>query len=151
MVRGRRGVRAIGGEAVRINITERVNPSGGTQEVVLFASPVGSSRGRWMGPEPARPGVYDVELDFPDEVGAFEVLAPGRRAAIDWSEASGAVLVIGTVVSVGDAEDPVVGISLGWDGGDVVLLEVPSARAAIAVGNSVGFSAVRLDIYPCEL
>ena len=134
---------------MRINITERANPSGGTQEVVLFASPVGSSRGRWMGPEPARPGVCDVELDFPDAVGAFEVLAPGGRAAIDWSEESGAVLVVGTVVSVGEVgDDPVVGISLG---GDVVLVEIPSARAAIAVGNSVGFSAVRFDLYPYQL
>jgi hypothetical protein len=92
-----------------------------------------------------------LRVGLPDEVGAFEVLVPGRREAIDWSEESGAVLVVGTVVSVGDADDPVVGVSVGWDGGDVVLLDAPVARTAIAVGNSVGFRAVRLDIYPYEL
>ena len=147
-----------GDEAVRINITETLSSSAGAKDVVLFASPLGSSRGRWMGPELARPGgVYDVELDFPDQVGAFEVLAPGSAERLHWPEESGAVPAVGTVVAtvvgtvvgeIDDAGDPVVGISLG---GDVVLLEAPTAGVGIAVGDSVAFRASRLDVYPYEL
>ncbi len=87
---------------MKINITERVNPSAGAQEVVLFASPVGISRGRWMGPEPARLAVYDVELDFPDEVGGFDVLLAGGEGMIEWSVEDESIIAVGIVVTVGE-------------------------------------------------
>jgi hypothetical protein len=81
-------VQAVEEEAVRICVTKKVNPSEEVRELVLFTSPVGSSRGRWMGPAPAcLGGAYDVELDFPDEVWAFELLAAGSEERIDWSMA----------------------------------------------------------------
>ena len=133
---------------MRILITDIDHVQGEAAERIIFSSDVGRSPARWMGRNAARLGEFEVELDFPDEVGGFEILAPGAPAGIHGTEEAGMIAVCGTVVTIGEDDDPVVGISLGQD---IVLVEASDAKSGVVLGSHVAFEVPMVDVYPYEL
>ncbi|MEV7026791.1 hypothetical protein [Kitasatospora sp. NPDC093558] len=125
---------------------------------VVFRSDLGRAQAVWAGPPTAAPGqLFDAELDVEEPVLAW-AKAAGPAAIVE--APAGGVVLTGTVLAAGDADDPVVDLAVG---GDIVMLERPvdgetDDRADgwvdgwdAAPGDVVAVRVASLRLYPYEL
>ncbi|MFC1416548.1 hypothetical protein [Streptacidiphilus cavernicola] len=87
-----------------------------------------------------------MEIDVPEEVTDWTV-APPSPGSIEGPE-GGTVTVTGTVIGVGEEDDPVVELRVG-DG--ILLVETDDSRRALAPGGSVAFRTSRILLHPYDL
>lgn len=114
---------------------------------VVFRSELGQAPGYWAGPNPARLGEFDVELEIPEVIDRWAVLETPSPGSIEGDGEVG-VSITGRVVTVGEGDDPVVGIRVG---SDVVLVEAPDRKGEIIPGDVVSLAVSRILIYPYRL
>lgn len=130
---------------MRVEVLRVVDPSRGT---VSFTSDFGAASGRWMGPNPARAGQFDVEIEVPEEVTEWATLASDVTALSEGAGADPGILITGEVVRVGGSGDPVVEIRVG---SDIVLIEIPDRRSEVPVAGMISLRVPEILLYPYDL
>ncbi|KUM92072.1 hypothetical protein AQI88_33310 [Streptomyces cellostaticus] len=122
----------------------------GKGPVIAFSGMSGRAWAQWCGSEVPQVGaLVDVEVDIPDEVTHWVTVdGPGAMVSGD----PGAPVRIRGVVA-GVDEDSVVAARVG---ADIVLLEFAAPANSVQpghddkpmVGDSIEFTAARIDVYP---
>ncbi|MFE0461616.1 hypothetical protein ACFW1A_20430 [Kitasatospora sp. NPDC058965] len=128
---------------MRVEVTRILDASEG---LVSFRCALGHATARWAGSTPLQLGEFDVEFDIPEEITRWIVLtdpAPGSIAG-DVEEETG-VSLTGTVVDVGEGDDPVVSIRLG---SDIVMIEAPDRKWDVTPGDGVSMQVPVIRMYP---
>jgi hypothetical protein len=131
---------------MRIEITRVLDAPAGQ---VAFRCALGQASGCWTGLAPAQPGEFDVELEIPEEITDWTVLdTPSLGSILGGVEGESGVSITGTVVDIGEGDDPVVGVRLG---SDIVLIEAPDRKWEIEPGNVVSLNVPIIRLYPYDL
>ena len=100
-----------------------------------------------MGPPPAQPGEFHVEIEIPGEVANWSVLeAPAADSIAEDPDGAG-VSITGTIIQI-EEEDGVVTLRLGTG---VVMIEAPGIAREGAPGNAVTLYVPAIQLYPYEL
>jgi hypothetical protein len=123
---------------MRIEILEVIDRQ---RRVVAFDGPAGAAWGYWCGTSEPQCGIFDVELDIPDEIASWDVVS--GRDLIEGNYSHHAVTVRGSVQSADD--DSVAAIRIS---GDIVLAEIATDIPAASIGESVEFVTRQIDLYP---
>ncbi|MEV7360049.1 hypothetical protein [Kitasatospora sp. NPDC091276] len=131
---------------MKVEITRVLdNPKGW----VAFRCALGSAFACWMGPTPARRGEFDVEIEIPEEVADLAIVDDAPRGSImGFTEGKGPISISGTVVEIGEGDDPIVGLRLG---SDIVLIEAPDRKWEIAPGDVISLNVSSIQLYPYDL
>jgi hypothetical protein len=131
---------------MRVEITRVLDPSEGR---VAFRCAVGHASGCWAGSAPARLGEFDVELEIPEDITQWTVLdAPAPGSIAGGVEGDPSVSITGTVVDIGEGDDPIVGVRLGPD---IILIEAPDRKWEITPGDVVSLRVSVVRLYPYQL
>lgn len=139
-VRVQRGT-GTGSAAMMIEIAEVLDAPGG---LVRFTSPMGTAWARWQdGTEPA-PGHHCVEIDIPDEIGAWS--AAGGEAGLAGDDPLAAVTVRGVMEQVD--EDGIAWLRLGPT---ITMVEFAAGVPLPGAGETVEFTVPVIDLCPYVL
>lgn len=129
---------------MRLEVRQVLDPSKG---VVRFTCESGVASGRWMGPNPAEVGYFDVEIEVSECVTGWTA---GSSDVTPLSQVDGdsGTLITGRVVRSGDGDDPVVEVRVGTD---ILLIEISDRRAELPVEGLISFWAPEIQLYPYDL
>ncbi|MEU9131168.1 hypothetical protein AB0D08_24200 [Kitasatospora sp. NPDC048540] len=131
---------------MRVQITRVLEATPG---LVEFRCELGRAVGAWMGSTAARHGEFDVEIEVQEEISTWTVLdAPSPGSIVGGAGDASQISITGTVVDIGEADDPVVGIRLGPD---VLLIEAPDRKWEVSRGTGVLLNVHAVQLYPIDL
>ncbi|MFI6143963.1 hypothetical protein [Streptomyces sp. NPDC051109] len=112
-----------------------------------FKCESGIASGRWMGPNPAEVGQFDVEIEVPEEVADWTA-GPSGATSLSEVGVDSATLITGRVVKFDDGDDSVVEIRVG---SDILLIEIPNRRSELPAEGFISFRASEIQLYPYDL
>lgn len=88
-------------------------------------------------------------MEIPEEITDWTVLdAPSLGSIVGSAEGEASVSITGTVVDIGEGDDPIVGIRLG---SDIILIEAPDRKWEIEPGSTVSLNVSSIRLYPYHL